>query len=307
VVVDGKVQIVDESTGRVMPDRSWEQGLHQMIEAKEGCAPTDGRETLARLTYQRLFRRYLRLSGMTGTAQEVAREIAAVYRLPVVRVPLHRPSRRVHAGTLFCASLAEKWAAVARSVERHAGVARRPVLIGTRSVKASEELSRVLAERGIEHALLNAKQDAEEAEVVARAGEAGRVTVATNMAGRGTDIHLGPGVAEGGGLHVILTEYHDSRRIDRQLFGRCARQGDPGSCEAIVSLEDEIFAVHARAPARWAAGFRQNDGAAARAVQWALRRAAQFAAERRAAAIRLQNLKLDQRLEQVLAFSGRGE
>jgi preprotein translocase subunit SecA len=307
VVADDKVQIVDESTGRVMPDRSWEHGLHQMIEAKEGCPATESRETLARLTYQRLFRRYMRLSGMTGTGREVAREIALVYRLPVVRVPLHRPSRRVYAGTRYCATLSEKWAAVADTVERIACLARRPVLIGTRSVKASEELSRVLAGRGIEHALLNAKQDKAEAEVVAAAGQAGRVTVATNMAGRGTDIRLGAGVAEAGGLHVILTEYHDSRRIDRQLFGRCARQGDPGSCEAIVSLEDEVFAVHAPRAARWAAGFRQNDGLAARAMQRGLRSAAQLAAERRSRAVRVQNLKLDQRLEQVLAFSGRGE
>jgi preprotein translocase subunit SecA len=307
VVAEDKVQIVDESTGRVMPDRSWEHGLHQMIEAKEGCPATESRETLARLTYQRLFRRYMRLSGMTGTAREVAREIALVYRLPVVRVPLHRPSRRVYAGTRFCVTLSEKWAAVADTVERIACLARRPVLIGTRSVKASEELSRVLAERGIEHALLNAKQDKAEADVVALAGQAGRVTVATNMAGRGTDIRLGAGVAESGGLHVILTEYHDSRRIDRQLFGRCARQGDPGSCEAIVSFEDEVFAVHAPFATRRAAGFRQNDGLAARAVQRGLRAAAQLAAERRSRAVRVQNLKLDQRLEQVLAFSGRGE
>jgi preprotein translocase subunit SecA len=307
VVSEDKVQIVDESTGRVMPDRSWEQGLHQMIEAKEGCPATAGRETLARLTYQRLFRRYLRLSGMTGTAQEVAREIASVYRLRVVPVPLHRPSQRVYAGTTFCATLAQKWVAVADAVERIACIARRPVLIGTRSVRASEELSSVLKARGIEHALLNAKQDREEADVVARAGQPGRVTVATNMAGRGTDIGLAPGVAESGGLHVILTEYHDSRRIDRQLFGRCARQGDPGSCEAIVSFEDEIFAVHAPRAARWAAALRQNDSRAARSVQGGLRAAAQFAAERRAAAVRVQNLKLDQRLEQLLAFSGRGE
>jgi preprotein translocase subunit SecA len=307
VVADGKVQIVDESTGRVMPDRSWEHGLHQMIEAKEGCPPTEGRETLARLTYQRLFRRYMRLSGMTGTAREVTREIAFVYRLPVVRVPLHRPSRRIYAGTRMCGTLAEKWAAVGDTVERMACIGRRPVLIGTRSVKASEELSKVLTERGIEHSLLNAKQDKTEADIVALAGQAGRVTVATNMAGRGTDIRLGPGVAESGGLHVILTEYHDSRRVDRQLFGRCARQGDPGSCEAIVSLEDEIFAVHAPNVARWVAAFRQNDTGTARLVQQGLRLSAQLAAERRSAAVRMHNLKLDQRLEQMLAFSGRGE
>ena len=307
VVTDDKVQIVDESTGRVMPDRSWEHGLHQMIEAKEGVPPTEARETLARLTYQRLFRRYLRLSGMTGTAKEVALEIASVYRLRVVRVPLHRPSRRTFAGTTFHATLAGKWAAVAESVERVACIARRPVLIGTRSVKASEELSQVLQARGIEHALLNAKQDRAEAEIVALAGQAGRVTVATNMAGRGTDISLGPGVAESGGLHVILTEYHESRRIDRQLIGRCARQGDPGSWEAIVSLEDEIFAVQLPDASRRAAWLRQNESWLGRAAQRGLRAAAQFAAERRSRAVRVQNLKLDQRLEQLLAFSGRGE
>ena len=307
VVSEGKVQIVDESTGRVMPDRSWEHGLHQLIEAKEGCAPTERRETLARLTYQRLFRRYLRLAGMTGTAKEVAREIAAVYRLDVVRVPLHRPSRRSYGAPRNCATLAEKWNAVADSVERMALIARRPVLIGTRSVKASEQLSAVLARRGIEHALLNAKQDKAEAEVIALAGQPGRVTVATNMAGRGTDIRLGPGVAESGGLHVILTEYHESRRIDRQLFGRGGRQGDPGSCEAIVSLEDETFAVHAPAVARLMRQALDGGRRLPAGAYSCLRALAQFAAERRSAYVRVQNLKLDRRLEQVLAFSGRGE
>ena len=306
VVSEDKVQIVDESTGRAMPDRSWEHGLHQLIEAKEGCALTERRETLARLTYQRLFRRYIRLGGMSGTAKEVAREIRSVYRLDVVRVPLHRPSRRIYHDARVFATLAEKWAAVADSVERFACIAGRPVLIGTRSVKASEELSAVLVQRGVEHALLNAKQDGEEADVISRAGEAGRVTVATNMAGRGTDIRLGPGVAESGGLHVILTEYHESRRIDRQLFGRCGRQGDPGSCEAIVSLEDETFAVYApratRLLRRLAAG-----NSLPRGVYGALRKLAQYSAERRGVYVRVQNLKLDQQLERVLAFSGRGE
>ena len=306
VVSDDKVQIVDESTGRVMPDRSWERGLHQLIEAKEGCALTGRRETLARLTYQRLFRRYVRLAGMTGTAQEVAREIGFVYRLDVVRVPLHRPSRRTYLGARVYATQAQKWDAVAGSVERLTR-ARRPVLIGTRSVRASEELSAVLSQRGIDHALLNAKQDKEEAEVIARAGEAGRVTVATNMAGRGTDIRLGPGVAEGGGLHVILTEYHESRRIDRQLFGRCARQGDPGSCEAIVSLEDEIFATYAPGAVRLVQRLGAARGALPGAVHRGLRAIAQYSAERRSVYVRVQNLKQDRRLEQMLAFSGRGE
>jgi preprotein translocase subunit SecA len=307
VVSEGKVQIVDESTGRVMPDRSWEHGLHQLIEAKESCELTERRETIARLTYQRLLRRYLRLAGMTGTAKEVAREIAAVYKLDVVRVPLHRPSRRSYGAARTCATLAQKWDAVADSVERVALVAGRPVLVGTRSVNASEQLSAVLTRRGIEHALLNAKQDKAEAEVIALAGQQGRVTVATNMAGRGTDICLGPGVAERGGLHVILTEYHESRRIDRQLFGRCGRQGDPGSCEAIVSLEDEIFAVQAPGAARLARRLVNKGRRLPPGVYGMLRALAQFAAERRSAYMRTQNLKLDRRLEQVLAFSGRGE
>ncbi|WP_194463171.1 preprotein translocase subunit SecA [Bradyrhizobium sp. CCBAU 53340] len=307
VVSEGKVQIVDESTGRVMPDRSWEGGLHQMIEAKERCELTLPRETLARLTYQRLFRRYIRLAGMTGTASEVAREIRSVYGLDVVRIPLHRPSRRKYVKPLVFRTREEKWRAVANSVERLAIKAGRPVLIGTRSVKASEEISAVLTERGIEHALLNAKQDQFEADVVALAGQPNRVTVATNMAGRGTDIRLGPGVAERGGLHVILTEYHESRRIDRQFFGRCARQGDPGSCEAIVSLDDEIYVVYAPTETALVARVVMRAARASAALYQGLRGLAQFRAERRGAYIRLQNLAQDRRLERVLAFSGRAE
>jgi preprotein translocase subunit SecA len=306
VVIDGKVQIVDESTGRVMPDRSWERGLHQLIELKEGVEVTPRRETLARLTYQRLFRRYVHLSGMTGTAAEAAREIKAVYDLDTARVPLHRPSRRIDQGVTVCRTLDEKWervADVAQALSRKG----RPVLIGTRSVEASEQISAVLCGRALVHALLNAKQDKDEAEVVAQAGQVGRITVATNMAGRGTDIELGRGVAELGGLHVILTEYHDSRRVDRQLVGRCARQGDPGSCQAIVSLEDDIFQVCAPRLAGWlqhalAAGTPVPDAAFA-----ALRRRAQHAAEERQYAIRMMNLKQDRQLQRLLAFTGRSE
>ena len=307
VVSDEKVQIVDESTGRVMPDRSWERGLHQLIEAKEDCEPTQQRETLARLTYQRLFRRYIRLAGMTGTAREVAREIRSVYGLDVVRIPLHRPSRRAYRPPRVCGTHAEKWRVVAAIVERLAITEGRPVLIGTRSVRTSEEISAVLHEREIEHVLLNAKQDQEEAGIVALAGQRSRVTVATNMAGRGTDIRLGAGVAENGGLHVILTEYHESRRIDRQFFGRCARQGDPGSCEAIVSLEDEVYTVFAPAVTRLVRRLCEGNARLPAVVYEALRRIAQFGAERRAAHLRVQNLKLDRRLDRVLAFSGRGE
>lgn len=307
VVSDSKVQIVDESTGRVMPDRSWERGLHQLIEAKEGCLLTERRETLARLTYQRLFRRYIRLSGMTGTASEVTREIKSTYRLGVARVPLHKPSQRIYEPGCICVTLAQKWNMIADIVQRLAVAQGRPVLIGTRSVKASEEISAVLTQRGIEHALLNAKQDESEADVIALAGHQARVTVATNMAGRGTDIQLGPGVAEKGGLHVILTEYHESRRIDRQLFGRCARQGDPGSCEAIVSLEDDIFTTYVPAATKFISQLLLRRGKLPNAAYGLLKTLAQFSAETKNEYIRIQTMKLDKRLSQVLAFSGRGE
>jgi preprotein translocase subunit SecA len=306
VVMDDKVQIVDESTGRVMPDRSWERGLHQMIELKEGVQLTPRRETLARLTYQRLFRRYVHLAGMTGTAAEAAGEIHAVYGLELSRVPLHRPSCRVDLGTSFCATLQEKWQRVADRAEAMAREGR-PVLIGTRSVEASEQISAVLRERGLVHALLNAKQDAEEARVVAEAGQPGCITVATNMAGRGTDILLGPGVEERGGLHVILTEFHDSRRVDRQLVGRCARQGDAGSCEAIVSLQDELIELCAPRVAAALRGALQRGGALPPPVFALLRRWCQHTTERRQAGIRRAQVKQDRQLHRVLAFTGRGE
>jgi preprotein translocase subunit SecA len=307
VISEDKVQIVDESTGRVMPDRSWERGLHQLIEVKENCQLTQRRETLARLTYQRLFRRYIRLAGMTGTAREVAGEIRSVYGLDVVRIPLNCRSQRRYGRPVICATREEKWHRVADVVKRLAVAGGRPVLIGTRSVAASEEISTLLSELGIEHVLLNAKQDQFEAKVVALAGQPARVTVATNMAGRGTDIRLGQGIAERGGLHVILTEYHESRRIDRQLFGRCARQGDPGSCEAIVSLDDEIYLVHAPAATRIVGRLHESGGKLPALVYEGLRRLAQLRAERRNASVRVQNLHLDRRLDRTLAFSGRGE
>ena len=309
VVADGKVQIVDEFTGRTMPDRSWERGLHQMIEAKEGCELSARRETLARITYQRLFRRYVRLSGMTGTAREVAAEVWQVYRLPSVGIPLHRPVRRYCAPPRLYADADRRWSAVADTVQRVSQQEARPVLVGTRSVAASERLSQVLAARGVPHALLNARQDQAEAAVVAAAGAAGRVTVATNMAGRGTDIRLDHDVAARGGLHVILTECHGSARIDRQLFGRCARQGDPGSCETIVALDDEVFRLHAAALVtlgRWLMR-PAPDRCAPAWLLVALRRLAQWRAERQDCRIRRDTLKNDQRLEEALAFSGKHE
>jgi preprotein translocase subunit SecA len=239
LVRDDKIQIIDENTGRLMPDRAWERGLHQMIEAKEACPLTGTQETLARTTYQRFFRRYLRLSGMTGTAREVARELRSVYRLPVIRVETHRPVRRMTRPQRTFVHAARKWEAIVERV-RELNTDRRPVLVGTRTVEQSEHLSGLLAAANLDHQVLNARQHASEAELVSRAGWPGAITVATNMAGRGTDIPLGMGVAALGGLHVLAAERNESPRIDRQLYGRCGRQGDPGSFEAIVALDDDL-------------------------------------------------------------------
>jgi preprotein translocase subunit SecA len=240
LVCNEKILIIDANTGRTMPDRSWERGLHQLVEAKENCPLTKTREQLGRLTYQRFFRRYLRLGGMTGTAREVSSELWAVYGLRVRKIPLNRPSQRRELPTRIYQRAEEKWDAVIKSVTdmQEQG---RPVLIGTSSVADSEMLSRKLTAFGIDHRTLNARQDKEEAEIVAQAGKQKQVTVATNMAGRGTDIPLGNGVVQLGGLHVIAACRYDAKRIDRQLAGRCARQGDPGSYESILSLEDELI------------------------------------------------------------------
>jgi len=304
VVQDGKVQIVDEFTGRVMADRSYERGLHQLIEAKEGVELTRRPETRARISYQRFFRRYLHLGGMTGTAREVRGELWNVYRLPVVRIPTHRPRRRKALPERIFRTDAGKWRAVAERVEALHGEGR-PVLVGTRSVAASELASRLLSEKGIPHQVLNAKQDREEAEIVTRAGEPGCVTIATNMAGRGTDIKLAEGVKGCGGLHVILTERHEAARIDRQLAGRCGRLGDPGSYEALLSLEDPILqggrgGLSGRVSARLA---RVRSPAWKRMAGRSVRRA-QKRVEKHHARLRKALLKEDERRGNLLSFSG---
>jgi preprotein translocase subunit SecA len=307
LVKDGKVQIIDEYTGRVMPDRSWEHGLHQMVEAKEGCVVTQRIDPLARISYQRFFRRYLRLAGMTGTAHEVAGELWSVYRLATVTVPTNRPLQRRGLPTRVYHSGDDKWRAIVGSIQEQQNGGR-PVLIGTRSVAASEHLSRLLNTRGLDHQVLNARQDRQEAEIIARAGEQCRITVATNMAGRGTDIRLPQSSRNLGGLHVIATELHEARRIDRQLFGRCGRQGDPGSYQAIISLEDELVRIYAH---RWwqklsallpGLGDGANDWARAVTLAWAQR-----AAERLHYRMRRQLLKMDEQRDAALAFSGRSE
>jgi preprotein translocase subunit SecA len=296
ILAEGKVQIVDESTGRVMADRSWEQGLHQLIEAKEGLELTQGRETLARMTFQAFFRRYYLLAGLTGTAAEAARELWSVYRLKVRRIPPHRPNRRRRHADRCLPTLQAKWHAVVDEAARMAARGQ-PVLIGTRSVEASEQVQAELQRRGLDHVVLNARQDKEEAGIVARAGEPGRVTVATNMAGRGTDIKLTPAAREAGGLHVILTEFHESPRVDRQLVGRSGRQGDPGSAAAIVSAEDGLFHT---LPGPWKRLLARGG--------WLLRlavRHAQARAERRAYRSRMQTLRQDRELNRLIGFAGR--
>ncbi|MBA2777288.1 preprotein translocase subunit SecA [Billgrantia kenyensis] len=240
LVRDGKVQIIDEHTGRVMADRSWEKGLQQMIERLEGCEPSEPNVTLARLTYQRFFRRYHHLSGMTGTAREVRQELWQTYRLRVVAIPPHRPSRRQYWPTVAVGRAEEKWRWISKRVKDMSDQGR-AVLVATVSLADSEALSRWLDEAGVVHAMLNARQDADEAATVALAGRAGAVTVATSMAGRGTDISLDEAVKSAGGLHVIVAGHHDASRVDRQIAGRCARQGDPGSVEFVVCDEDELL------------------------------------------------------------------
>jgi preprotein translocase subunit SecA len=240
VVRDGEIAIVDEFTGRIAEGRKWRAGLHQAVEAKEGVEITDDGGQAARITVQEFFRRYRRLAGMSGTARGSARELKRIYKLRTVAVPTNRPPIRRRLPTRICGTSEAKWRAVVAEVaELHR--AGRPVLVGTRSIDKSERLSTLLLEAGLEHDVLNAHRQAEEAAIVARAGERGRITVATNMAGRGTDIRLGPGVYELGGLHVVLTEMHDAARIDRQLVGRCGRQGDPGSFRVFLSLDDDLL------------------------------------------------------------------
>ncbi len=236
---EDQLQIVDPYTGRVMPGRSWGQGLQQMIELKEGCKLTKPRETSAEISYQNFFRKYNHLCGMTGTVREVAGEMLDVYRLRSETIPLLHRSRRKHGYREVHLREAQKWRRVAE-VTRRLVAKGQAVLIGTNSVASSEAISQVLRSERIEHRVLNARQDREEAEIVSRAGQAGAVTVATSMAGRGTDIKLAPETRASGGLHVVITELHDAGRIDRQLAGRSARQGDPGMTSEILSLEDRL-------------------------------------------------------------------
>ncbi|MDV7141584.1 hypothetical protein R3X27_02700 [Tropicimonas sp. TH_r6] len=299
LIHDGKVQIVDEYTGRLQPDRSWSDGLHQLIEAKEGVEVTGQNLSMARMTYQRFFRRYRMLAGMTGTAREVRGELRSVYGLQVSRIPPNRPSRLRFWRPKVRARMADKWDRVAASAARE--LARgRPVLIGTRSVAASVQASAVLTAAGIDHQVLNAENDTEEAAVIAGAGAPGRVTVATNMAGRGVDIALEDGVSAVGGLHVILTERHDAGRIDRQLAGRAGRRGEPGSAEEILSLDDQLLDLLQMPLRRRLARI----GWGTYGLRLRLFNRAQRRTERAHARVRKELVRQDRRLNTLLSFTG---
>jgi preprotein translocase subunit SecA len=305
-VQDGKVIIVDEFTGRLMPGRTWKHGLHQAIEAREGLDLSDPSETLARLSFQRFFRFFRNLSGMTGTASEASDELWHIYGLPVLSIPTHRPCLRKQLPDRVFPDDGKKWGAIADEIDRLHQTGR-PVLAGTRSIRASERLAGMLERRGLPFNLLNAVRHSEEAAIVAAAGTQGAITIATNMAGRGTDIKLGRGVDRIGGLHVIATERHESNRIDRQLFGRCARQGDPGSAQAFISLDDELFrrfvpsqfrrllfhAAEKKIPA--------TQGIAEMCLAYA-----QKAAQRLAFRQRRGVLQMDSWMEDALSFTGSG-
>jgi len=242
LVRDGQVVIVDEFTGRAMPGRRFSDGLHQALEAKEGVKVEQENQTLASITFQNYFRMYEKLAGMTGTADTEAAEFKKIYNLDVVVIPTHNPMIRIDYPDVIYKTLDAKYRAIIREIkELHAKG--QPVLVGTISIDVSEKLSRMLKKEGIPHSVLNAKHHEKEAEIVAEAGQKGKVTIATNMAGRGTDIKLGEGVAELGGLHILGTSRHESRRIDNQLRGRSGRQGDPGSSRFYLSLEDDLLRI----------------------------------------------------------------
>ena len=303
---EGKIEIIDLLTGRVSEGRSWERGLHQLIELKEGCELSQQHGTLAKISYQRFFQRYLHLSGMTGTASEVSKELWQVYGMRVAAVPLHRPCiRKIWKPQIFPGS-DKKWQAISARISEFTDKGR-AVLVGTGSVAASEMACNFLQQAGLQFQVLNAKQDKNEAELVALAGKIGQITIATCMAGRGTDIKLMNEVKQQGGLHVILSEHYDAARIDRQLAGRCARQGNPGSFEEILSLDDVDFSdILARFMVRvaLALGVEQDAGRmfALTALFWEQKRR-----ERRSCLERKATQKYDLQQGELLSISGLSE
>jgi preprotein translocase subunit SecA len=305
IVDEDKIVIVDEATGRLMPDRTWRDGMHQSVEAKEGVEIQPVKETLARISFQRFFRMYPKLSGMTATAWEARAELWQIYNLPVVRIPTNKPCVRIANADRIFVTEAAKWQAVRKYIRKVHDTGQ-PLLVGSRSVRVSELLSKLLTEDGIVHQVLNAVHHKEEAEIVAKAGVKGAVTVATNMAGRGTDIKLGEGVAQLGGLHVVGTEKHESGRVDRQLIGRSARQGDPGEAILFCSLEDELMQRYSNPASRMLVARMSNrEGEATGKASRRLVNSAQERAQRMALRQRKGVLNSDDWFDQFLGFAGK--
>ncbi len=307
LVNEDEIQIIDESTGRIMPDRAWEQGLHQMIEAKEGCLISDQREPQARISYQRFFGRYLYLAGASGTISEVSDELKRVYGLDLFKVATNRRSQRKMLGERIYRNEDLKHQALLDRVGELYQQGR-PILIGTCTVEESEKVSQWLQQVEIEHRVLNARQDQDESEIIAQAGQSKAITVATNMAGRGTDIALGEGVAELGGLHVIALSRNASGRVDRQLYGRCARQGDPGSAEAILSLQDPALEqFYSSAMLKLLTYFCPGSKPIPNFISKLILRFPQHRNEKEQSLVRKMLMKQDRQLRRVLAFSGKFE
>lgn len=304
VVDHDKVVIVDEFTGRAMPGRSWSQGLHQAVEAKEGVDLTDANETIARMSFQRFFRQYQKLSGMTGTGRESTSEFWRVYELPIVRIAANKPSQRRLEPERFFVTEDDKWQSVLETI-RLAHATGSPVLVGTRSVQASDKVAQELGELGLACRLLNAVNDSHEAGIIKEAGQANKITVATNMAGRGTDIKLGSEVLDQG-LFVIATERHESGRVDRQLIGRAGRQGDPGRAQLFVSAEDELLRKFLHPSVIWTASTALKSRLPG--AKWVMKLAvnlAQYMAQKQAFKARSKVLKADKWLDSALSFTGK--
>lgn len=295
LVRDGKIVLIDQQSGRVTPDRHWNHGLSLMVEVKEGCTSTGERKSLASISFQRFFRGYSSICGMSGTVREVAAELHAIYGLKATTVKRRLPLRRTCNKREIYPDRDGLWAAAARTASslHSRGL---PALVAVRSVGEADRASAALSALGVPHSVLSAAQDKTEAEIVANAGKQGVITVVTNMAGRGTDIRLGSGVAELGGLVVILCERHDSRRVDRQLIGRCARQGDPGLVLEFVSREDSALRFLGPGWHKLLARWPQLTGVA---ISWS-----QYLSEKRNRSGRLQLLRRDEQLSKLMAFAG---
>jgi preprotein translocase subunit SecA len=301
IIDEGKVIIVDQQTGRTMPDRSWRNGMHQAIEAKENLEISPAKDTCARISFQKFFRLYRSLGGMTGTASEAASEFYTYYNLPVVRIPTHKKCQRKFIGHSISINEEKKWQRITKTITQW-HQKNRPILVGTASIKESELISQKLEAMEIPHQILNAKNHQEESQIIAQAGHSGKITVATSMAGRGTDIKLNQSSKENGGLLVITTQLYHSQRVDRQLQGRCSRQGDPGAVKCFYSLEDEIlkqnFSLtrHLLAPFTFLPSF----------MLLPFFKMAQFLSSSKGRQQRKQVMKSDDWLDETLGFTGEG-